>query len=154
MSEKLRKLREDFLEAAHAGGPAAIYDATILEVDNEAYTCTIDLDGIDLPNIRLRAIVSDSHSIDVLPAVGSAVIVAKLDVDDFIVIASDEITNWRVTVGATSVAIDAGGIEISKGDETLKKILTDLIKSVLTIAAAKDAASLKQLLTRVNNLLK
>ncbi|QEM13485.1 hypothetical protein [Mucilaginibacter rubeus] len=154
MSEKLRKLREDFLEAAHAGGPPAIYDATVLDVDNEAYTCTIDLDGIELPNIRLRAIVSNSHSVDVLPSVGSAVLVAKLDVDDFIIIASDVITDWRVTVGTTSVAIDTGGVEISKGDETLKNILTDLIAAVLTIAAAKDAAALKQLLTRVNNLLK
>jgi hypothetical protein len=129
MSESLNKLRENFLLQAHAGGPPAFYDATILAVDSEAFTCEIELDGIELPDIRLRAIVSNANSIDVLPAVGSAVIVGKLGDDDFIVLACDMITSWRVTVGNTVVSVDGGGVQISKANETLNKILTDLVKS-------------------------
>src|SRR4051812_31067253 len=103
MSEQIRKLRENFIQAAHAGGPPAFYDATILAVDESEYTCEIELDGNELPGIRLRAIVSDSHSVDVLPAVGSAVVVGMLGDDDFIVLACDEITSWRVSVGNTAV---------------------------------------------------
>lgn len=153
-SEQIRKLRENFLDAAHEGGPLAIYDAVVLDVDADAFTCDIMLDEVEYPGIRLRAIVSEAHSIDVLPAIGSAVVVGMLGDDDYIVLAADEISSWSVTVDGTTVATDAEGIKISRGEETLKKILTDLVTAVLTIAAAKDAATLTQLLIRINTLLK
>jgi hypothetical protein len=152
--EGLNKLRESFKAAAHAGGPLALHDATVLAVDTESFTCDIEMDGVQLPDVRLRAVVSENNSIDILPAINSAVIVGQLGDDDFIVLAFDEITSWRVTTGDTVMGLNSTGVQISKGDESLNKILTDLVKAVLTIAAAKDAASLTLLLTRIKTLLK
>jgi hypothetical protein len=152
--EQISKLRGSLLQLAHAGGPPALYDATVIAVDADQFTCDVELDGIELYEVRLRAIVSENSSIDVLPKVGSSVIVAKMADDDFFVIACDEISSWSAKIENTVVSVDSSGIEISRGDESLEKLLTDLVSAVLTIAAAKDAAALIRLKTRIKTLLK
>lgn len=152
--EQISKLREAFFAAAGSTGPRAVYDATVTAVYVDDYTCDIELDGVELPQVRLRAIVSDNYSLEILPVVGSAVIVAMMGDDDFIVLACDQISSWRATTGTTVIGIDDAGVQISRGNETLEKILTDLVKAVLTVAASKDAASLIALKTRIKTLLK
>jgi hypothetical protein len=154
MREEISKLSDEFKRAAHKGGPRAFFDATVLEVDNEAYTCDIDLDGVIIPEVRLRSVVSSNHSIDVLPEAGSAIVVGQLQENDFILIAADKITDWRVTVATTIVAVNAAGVQISKGDESMSKILTDVVKAILTIAAPKNVPALNGLLLRIKTLLK
>jgi hypothetical protein len=154
MSKELDKLRNAFLAAAHKGGPPALYDATVLEIDAEAYTCDVEMDGVPLYNVRLRAVVSENNSIEILPEVGAAIVVGRLADDDFLMVACDKMTSWRVKVNNTAVGVDAGGVTISQGTETLNKIMTDLVKAVIGIAAPKDAATLTLLLTRIKTLLK
>lgn len=148
------KLRDEFLKQAHAGGPMALYDAVVTAVDAEAFTCDILLNEVNFYEVRLRAVISDKQSIDVLPANGSAIVVGMMGDDDFIVIACDEISMYSITVGTTVFKLDSDGVLISNGTETLNKILTDLVKGVLSVAAAKDVPGITMLLTRINNLLK
>lgn len=152
--EAIDKLRSEFLRQAHKGGPMALYDAEVIAVDDSAYTCDVLLNGVELNEVRLRAVISDNQSIDTLPAVGAQVVIGKMGEDDYIVIACDQITSQRVTVGGVVFTIDAEGTLISKEDETLKKILTDLVTAVISIGAPKDVGTLTGLLTRINNLLK
>lgn len=154
MQEEISKLAETWRNEAAKRGPVAFYDATVVEVDADEYTCTIMLNEHERYEVRLRAVVSANHSIDVLPEAGSAVVVGKLADDDYIVIACDKVTEYRVTTGTVVYKIDSSGILISKGAETLNKILTDLVNGVLSVAAAKDVPGITGLLTRINNLLK
>jgi hypothetical protein len=147
------KLRTEFLKQAHSGGPEPIYDAVVTAIDPETYTCTILLNEISLADVRLRAVVSNNQSIDVLPAIDSAVVVGKMGDDDFLVIACDQITSYRVTVGLMVFTIDQTGFKITNGTDSLAKILTDLVKGVLTIAAPKDVPDITALLLRISNLL-
>jgi hypothetical protein len=49
----------------------------------EGKTCTVQIDGLDVPDVRLRASTTDEDSeLILVPAVGSAVIVGALS-DDF-----------------------------------------------------------------------
>lgn len=142
------------MQQAGAIGPVGFYDAQVLEVDESEFTCTILLDEVEIPEVRLRAVVSDNQSINVLPVVGSQVVVGKLADDDYIVIACDKVTMYQVTIGTTIFKLDSSGVLISKGTETLNKILTDLVNGILTIAAAKDVPGITALLLRINDLLK
>ncbi|WP_295714360.1 hypothetical protein [Mucilaginibacter sp.] len=152
--EDIAKLRMSFLAEAHRGGPATLYDAIVTDVDSDNFTCDILIDEIPVAGVRLRAIVSDSQSLDILPEVSSAILVGKLDDDDYIVIACDKIALYRVKVGSTEYKIDNTGILLSKGSETLNKILIDLVAGLLSIAAPKDVTSITNLIIRINELLK
>lgn len=152
--DEISKLRQSFLDQAHAGGPVGFYDAEVTDVDSDSFTCDIILNELPQYEVRLRAVVSDNKSIDILPAIGAAVVVGKLGDDDYLVIACDKITMYQVTTGTTVMRLNSDGVLIGKGDETLNKILTDLVNVVAGIAAPKDMAALTLLLDRINNLLK
>ncbi len=101
----------------------------------------------------MRAIASENHSIDILPKIGSNVVLGKLDDSDYIVIAYDEITSYRITVGSTVLKLSADGFLIQKGKETLKAIFSDFVDQVLKVYAPKDVAGLMTIKQRLNDLL-
>jgi len=144
--DEISKLRQSFLEQAHAGGPVGFYDAEVIAVDSDSFTCDIMLNDLPQYEVRLRAVVSENQSIDVLPAIGAAVVVGKLADDDYIVIACDKITKYQVTTGDTAIRLNSDGVLIGKGSETLNKILTGLVNAVMGIAAPKDMAAFTLLL--------
>lgn len=60
---------------------ASLYQGFVQSV--EGNTCTVQIDGLDVPDVRLRASTTDEDSeLILIPAVGSAVIVGALS-DDF-----------------------------------------------------------------------
>ena len=60
---------------------ASLYQGFVKSVEGK--TCTVQIDGLDVPDVRLRASTTDEESeIILVPAVGSAVIVGALS-DDF-----------------------------------------------------------------------
>ncbi|WPU98379.1 hypothetical protein SNE26_20345 [Mucilaginibacter sp. cycad4] len=150
---ELNKLRRSFVKLAHAGGPLSFYDAVVLAVDDETFTCDVLLDEAEVYGVRLRAVLSDSKSIDVLPVRGALVVIGKLADDDYIVIACDQIAMYRITTGSTMLRVDPGGVLVSKDGETLGKILNDLVRGVLSIAAPKDVPAIAGLIERINNFL-
>lgn len=154
MDLEIDKLAKTFAQRCAGDGPMPLYDAEVTEVNEDDFTCDILLDGLPLYDVRLRAIVSEKQSIDVLPKVGAQVVIGKLGDDDFLVIACDEITLHRVTIGTVVFKLNSDGVLISKGNETLNKILTDLVTGVLSVAAPKDVPGITALKIRINNLLK
>lgn len=60
---------------------ASLYQGFVKSVEGK--TCTVQIDGLDVPDVRLRASTTDEESeLILVPAVGSAVIVGALS-DDF-----------------------------------------------------------------------
>lgn len=156
MGEVDEQIKAAFKRIAKADGPDIIFEGTITDVDDEAYTADVEIDndGGTIFDVRLRAVASGSKSIDVLPAIGAEVVLAKISDDEFIILACDEITEYRLTIGNTVYKVDSTGHEISKGNESLKKVLNDLVDVILTIGAFKDTATLTLIKQRLNNLLK
>lgn len=155
MDNAEQQIRANLKRIAAEHGPDMIFDATVLAVDEENYLCDIELDPEGtIYDCRLRALATGNKSIDVLPAVGSAVVVAKITDDEYLVLVCDEISKYRITVNNITVQVDAGGVTIGNGTETLKQIMDDLVDQILLIYASKDVAALTLIKTRINNLLK
>lgn len=155
MDSKEKQIRDRLKSIAEEHGPDIFKDGTVIEVDDDNYFADVKLDtGETYFECRLRAMVAGNQSIDVLPAVGSAVVIAKIIDDEYIVIACDKISSYRVTVGTTVFKLDETGALISKGNETLNKILNDLIQIIIGIGAFKDMPGLAAIKIRINDLLK
>lgn len=155
MSENLNKAREALAEFAGKFAPDLALQGVVKNIDTVNYTVDVEVATDEVYfDCRLRAVVSDKKSIDILPKIGSTVVLLKISKSDYLVLACDEISEYKITLGTAIYKLDASGHVISKGTETLKKILGDLIDTILTIGAYKDTASLTQIKQRVNNLLK
>jgi hypothetical protein len=151
MSAREAKIGAKLREAMGQFGPEYLQDGEVAAVDSEAYTCDVVLesDGSTQFNCRLRATATGDKSIDVLPAVGSSVVIAKMGAEEYLVLAIDEITSYRVTVGGMVLTITEAGFGISNGGDSVKSILTDLVNAILTIAAPKNVAGITALLERI-----
>jgi len=155
MTIKSQKIAARLREIATAFGPEYLLDGVVDEVDTEAYTCDVEMDddGSIKYGCRLRALSTGNKSIDVLPSVGSAVVIAKMGGEDYLVLACDEIDSYRVTVGAMVLTIDANGLGFSNGGDSLKAIMSDLVTGLLSVYAPKDVAGITALTGRIDNLL-
>lgn len=154
MSETIEKARESLAAFAAKFAPTVVLQGKVIAVnDNNTVDVEIEKDVVYF-DCRLKAVIGDNHSIDVLPKEGTSVVLLKLTGDDHLVLAADEISEFKITIGTAVYKLDSTGHVISKGDESLKKILADLIDTVLTIGAYKDTATLTLIKQRINNLLK
>lgn len=78
--EALSEIKENIRKIASQTGAGTIFTAEVKAVDGE--TCSIDLDGLVLNDVRLRAVVNSENSkILVTPKIGSNVLVADMNGD-------------------------------------------------------------------------
>ena len=154
MSDKQEKIKLGLQEIARKFAPDQFFDGTVEAVDNEAYTCDVllDIDGSTMYECRLRATASGTKSIDVLPTVGSSVVMALLGGNDYLVLACDEITSYRVTVGDMILTIDENGFGVTNGTDSLKSILTGIVNGLLSVYAPKDVGDITALIAKINGL--
>lgn len=142
------------LHIAKLHGPMILVDGTITAVDAENYFCDVTLDeGGELTECRLRAASIGNSSVDILPKEGSAVVLAKISEDDYLVLACDQIDEMKITAAGYIMKINEGGISIANGDDSLKSIMSDLIDQIQSIYAPKDVAAIAAIKVRVGQLL-
>lgn len=128
-AEQIRKRLE---QMAKNDGPAVSNIAKVKTVDEQKGTCVlIDEDGQEILDVRLRPVLTGKKSFVLVPKVGSYVLAVRIeDDDDWMVLAADEIEKIGYYIGNTVVEIDALGFLFQKDNETLKKILADLISAI------------------------
>lgn len=128
-AEQIRKRLE---QMAKNDGPAVSNIAKVKTVDEQKGTCVlIDEDGQEILDVRLRPVLTDKKSFILVPKVGSYVLAVRIeDNDDWMVLAADEIEKIGYYIGSTIFEIDAMGFLLKKENETLKKILADLVGAV------------------------
>jgi hypothetical protein len=166
----VEQIRIGFERMAKMSGPAVSNIAKVKSVDEENGTCVlVDEDGQPIFNVRLRPVLTGKKSFILVPKVGSFVLAIRVeDDDDWMVIAADEVEKIGYYFGTTIVEIDATGFLFQKENETLKKILADLlvaIKAMSFILTTPDtingsttllnnAAQFTAIETRINQFLK
>lgn len=156
MHPKEKEARDRLKQIAREHGPLILMDGEVIAVDADNYFCDVQLDtdvNAVLYDCRLRAASIGNQSIDILPAIGSEVVIAKIAEDDYLVLAIDEITSYRLTVGDMVFKMDASGFEISNGVNTLKDILSAIIAQLLEIYAPKNIAGINAITPKINALL-
>lgn len=153
--KNIEKARIAFADFASKYGPQVAFEGKVIEVDKENYTVDVEIESeVVFFECRLRAIVSENNSIDVLPVVGANVILLRLEDDDYYVISCDKIEEYKIVTGSSSFKMNTDGFSISTGDETMKKLMNEIVDQMLKIYAPKDVPGLTTLKDRINTLLK
>lgn len=137
--------------------PATVTTGTVTEVDLENYTCTVTrVDRPTLFDVRLNAVEFEGDRMVAIPAEESEVLVCIIEDEsaEAYLLATSSITEVLIKTAQTTYKINADGHTISKADESLKKILNDVVDQVLKIYAPKDVEGLMAIKQRINNLLK
>ena len=126
------QIREAFKNMAKLHGPAVSNIAKVKSVDEEKAICVlVDEDGQEFFDVRLRPVLSGKKSFILVPKIGTYVLAVRVeDDDDWMVIAADEVTKVGYYIGDTIIEIDASGFLLQKENETLKKIMVDLIAAI------------------------
>ncbi len=126
------QIRAKLKEMAKNDGPAVSNIAKVKSVDETKATCVlIDEDGQEIFDVRLRPVLTGKKSFILVPKVGSYVLAVRVeDDDDWMVIAADEIEKIGYYIETSIFEIDSTGFLLKKENETLKKIMVDLIGAV------------------------
>lgn len=94
---------------------------------------TIDVKPIDgtaeIFNVRLQA-ESENGGLVLIPKEGSMVLVVFLNKNNAAVVNTSEITKYELQVEKCEFSIDNDGFLLKKENETLKKIMGDLIGAI------------------------
>lgn len=126
------QIRARLKEIAEESGPAVSNIAKVKSVNEEKATCIlVDENGQETFNVRLRPVLTGKKSFILVPKVGSFVLAIRVeDDDDWMIIAADEVEKIGYYFGNTILEIDATGFLFQKENETLKKILADLLGAI------------------------
>lgn len=163
--DKKAQIRQGFQKLASQHGPLQTILATVKSVDEGESTCIlVDEDGLEMFDIRLKPVLTADESVVMFPAVGSFVLIARIEDDEeWLLIACERVDKYRITVADCVIEMESDGIKISKADETLKSILSDLIDAIKALTVPTNtgasgtpinAASFTAIENRVNNFLK
>ncbi|MDN3672610.1 hypothetical protein QWY99_06025 [Flavobacterium branchiarum] len=126
------QIREGLESMAKNHGPAVSNIAKVKSVDENTALCVLeDEDGQEFLDVRLRPVLSDKKSFILVPKIGSYVLAVRVeDDDDWMIIAADEVTKVGYYIENTIIEVDATGFLFQKENETLKKIMVDLIAAI------------------------
>ncbi|HJT74631.1 MAG TPA: hypothetical protein VJ720_11445 [Chitinophaga sp.] len=136
---------------------ATIISAQVQESNKDASTIdVITFDGLKIPNVRLRSVIEeDDKGMIIFPAKDSSVLIARINrSDNYLMISMEEPELIRCRVGEKYLELDKDGLEISAGEESLKKCLDDLLDEIVTIYAPMNKAAFADIKQRLAKLLK
>lgn len=137
----IRKLLTEFIGSRE---PSIL--AKVKDVDETECTCTLDDDGTDLFNVRLRPITGENIGIVEIPEVGSFALAIKIEgSDSWMVVACSKVKNIKWL--CNEIAINGGnngGVLISQNViAELKKVIdrsNDIITALTNIASTFTAS--------------
>ena len=135
------QIRQRLQEIAKASGPSVSNIAKVKSVNENKATCIlIDEDDQEIFDVRLRPVLNGKKSFIQIPKVGTFVLAIRIeDDDDWMVIACDEIDKIVWNVGTTIFEINNGFL-LQKENETLKKLMSDLISACKNLSFSVTTA--------------
>ena len=179
MNERTEAIRKKLQEMF--SGEDQVFLATVKEVDENEFTCTVLIDDeLEYTDVRLRSVIDQQkQGFAFVPKVGSMVLVGRIGNSDQLFVALfSEVNKVLMTAGSLEVTVDPEKVEVKKGSSTfrqteagftftrsnegLKKLLQDLITEItqLTVPTGVgpsgmpiNAAAFTAIKTRVGNLM-
>ena len=124
-----RELRE-LLSRIAGGAPATLYQGVVTQVSD--LTCEVSIDGLHIPDVRLRASTEvDGAQLLMRPAVGAVVIMGTLtgDLDHLVVLSMDRAEEVIINGGSLGGVVKVK--ELTSKLNTLEREIND-IKQVLS----------------------
>ncbi|RFM32263.1 hypothetical protein [Chitinophaga silvisoli] len=154
MSNKQRELVDTLRKLVHTDTiiiPAIVKDIDEAEGTILATTAT----GLEIADVRLRSVIGDNDGVLIFPQKGSSVLMARIqESSNFVVISMEKVDKIQYFVEDKFFELDKDGLEISAGDESLKKCLDDLLDEIITIYAPMNKSAFMDIKQRLATLLK
>lgn len=125
----LSEIKESIQKMASKGGAGIVFTAKVKSVERDT-TCTVDLDGLTVSDVRLRAVVNgETSKILVTPKTGSHVLVADLsgDLSQLAVVVYSEVE--KIEVDADNIVFNGGDNKGLIKIEKLTQKLNDLVRT-------------------------
>jgi len=124
----LSEIKESIQKMASKGGAGIVFNAKVKSVENNT-TCTVELDGLAVSDVRLRAVVNgETSKILVTPKTGSYVLVADLpgDLSQLAVVGYSEVE--QIEIDTDKIIFNGGNnkglIQIEKLTQKLNELVT------------------------------
>ena len=125
----------------------AVLSGKVLEVDSEARTCNIDIDGTTLPGVLLQPLIDNTTGIAIFPKVGAqAICLYNAEWDGWVLLQASDIERVQLNIGDTSIEVSADGVLFNGGDNdglvnvsTLKSAFNAVVSDIATIATALNS---------------
>lgn len=115
---------------------------TVISVDKKNGTCVCDDGEIEHTDVRLSAIIDEEKQKHYLfPEVGSTVLVTPID-NDYnyqFVSAISEPEEMYLQIGDVTLSVNKDGFCLKKENETLKKLMVDLIVAIKAMKFTTNA---------------
>lgn len=109
------------------------FPAEVVSVDKETGTCTVTDGEIEYTDVQLSSTVdSNANRFYLFPKVGSDVLVSPImeDLKRLYVECYSEIESCDLVIEGVKFQVDKDGFLLKKQNETLKKLMGDLIKEI------------------------
>lgn len=109
-----KELAQQLQEFKKSG--ALITTAVVVALDKTAHTCTVDMDGLEITDVRLRSVVKASDPFVIYPKIGSNVSLLPIGAASagyYLVVAVEEVESVNIKIGDITFAFDADGIKIN-----------------------------------------
>lgn len=127
----LSEIKESIQKMASKGGAGIVFNAKVKSVQGDT-TCTVELDGLTVSDVRLRAVVNgETSKILVTPKTGSHVLVADLsgDLSQLAVVGYSEVE--KIEVDANDEIVFNGGenkglVKVESMVDWMQKVYNDL----------------------------
>lgn len=124
IQEAFRKLKERGVDT---------FPAMVVSVNKAAGTCVVSDGEIEFPGVRLSAVVDGSDKrLYLFPAIDSEVLVSPImeDIHKLYVEAYSELESLDLKIGDVQFRIDKDGFLLKKQNETLKKLVQDMLEQI------------------------
>ncbi|MGV4413876.1 hypothetical protein [Chryseobacterium sp. T1] len=119
--------------AALKGRGISTFPAEVTEVDKENGVCTVKDDEIEFYNVQLSSIIDGSKKqLFIYPVVGSSVLVSPIeeDIKQLYVEVYSEVEQVDWNIENVKFNFDKNGFLLKKENETLKKLMVDLLQEI------------------------
>lgn len=154
MSNKQREVIDALRKLAHT--ETVIIPAIVESVDEtEGTVVAKTATGLKIADVRLRSVIGDNDGVLIFPQKGSSVLMARIQQSNyFVVISMEKVAKIQYFVEDKFFELNKDGLEISAGDESLKKCLDDLLDEIITIYAPMNKAAFADIKQRLATILK
>lgn len=133
----------------------AVLSGTVVEVDTEARTCNIDIDGTTLPGVLLQPILDNTTGLVIFPKVGAtALCLYNAEYDGWVLLQATEVERVLVNIGNTAIEASAEGVVFNGGNNgglvninTLKSAFNAVVSDIAVIATALKGLGIPIVLT-------
>lgn len=145
----IEDIRQKLGDLAGSSGPAVSNIAKVKSVDENGAVCVLeDEDGQEIPEVRLRPVLTGKKSFLQIPKIGSLVLAVRIeDDDDWMIIACDEVDKFLWVTDTTKIEL-TDKVHISANNKNMAELIDKLFEAILKMRFTTNAGPTIRLINR------